>query len=89
MIPLLQSGGTVSSVQTRNQTDQAFCFCLFFVQVCDSPLRGDAFLYGSLIFRLLETRVVVDLTFRNDILPYLAWNRVSIVVVCHEVLAVD
>ena len=62
VIPLLQSGGTVSSEQTRNQTDQTFCFRLFFVQVCDSPLRGDAFLYGSLIFRLLETRVVVDLT---------------------------
>ena len=62
MIPLLQFGGNVSFVQTRNLSDQTFCFRLLYVQVCDSPLAGDAFLYGSLIFRLLETRVVVDST---------------------------
>ena len=62
VIPHLQSGGTVSSERTRNQTDQVFCLRLLFVQVFGSPSRGDAFLYGSLFFRLLETRVVVNLT---------------------------
>ena len=67
-ILLLQFGGTVSSEQTRDQSDQTFCFHLLFVQACDSPLTRGEFLYGSLIFRLWGIRVVVDSTHSRHIL---------------------
>ena len=47
---LVQSGETASSELTRIQSNQAASDLFSFLQACDSPLAGGAFLVGSCVW---------------------------------------